>query len=74
MTVRKVVEVRTRPRRTSAGPPRPRRSHSPMLVDQPVDTTPAGSLRLADGTDYVVVAVELGNSGNVKRPETRWSS
>jgi hypothetical protein len=31
-----------------------------MLLDKPVDTTPAGSLRLADGTDYAVVAVELG--------------
>jgi hypothetical protein len=31
-----------------------------MLLDKPVDTTPAGSLRLADGTDYAVIAVELG--------------
>ncbi|MET9634151.1 cellulose binding domain-containing protein [Lentzea sp. NPDC006480] len=31
-----------------------------MLLDKPVDTTPAGSLRLADGTDYAVLAVELG--------------
>ena len=31
-----------------------------MLLDKPVDTTPAGSLRLSDGTDYAVLAVELG--------------
>lgn len=31
-----------------------------MLLDKPVDTTPAGSLRLMDGTDYAVIAVELG--------------
>jgi endonuclease YncB( thermonuclease family) len=31
-----------------------------MLLDKPVETTASGSLRLADSTDYAVVAVELG--------------
>ncbi|WP_158102638.1 cellulose binding domain-containing protein [Lentzea kentuckyensis] len=31
-----------------------------MLLDKPVDTTASGSLHLADGTDYAVLAVELG--------------
>ncbi|RAS66926.1 cellulose binding domain-containing protein [Lentzea atacamensis] len=31
-----------------------------MLLDKLVDPTPAGSLRLADGTDYALLAVELG--------------
>ncbi|KOV82823.1 cellulose binding domain-containing protein [Nocardia sp. NRRL S-836] len=31
-----------------------------MLLDKPVEPTATGSLRLADGTDYAVLAVELG--------------
>ncbi len=31
-----------------------------MLLEKPVEPTPEGSLRLADGTDYAVLAVELG--------------
>ena len=31
-----------------------------MLLDKPVESTPEGSLRLGDGTDYALLAVELG--------------
>jgi cellulase/cellobiase CelA1 len=31
-----------------------------MLLEKPVEPTSAGSLRLADGTDYALLAVELG--------------
>ncbi|WP_330277193.1 cellulose-binding domain-containing protein [Lentzea sp. NBC_00516] len=31
-----------------------------MLLEKPVEPTPEGSLRLADGTDYAMLAVELG--------------
>ncbi|KJK52176.1 hypothetical protein UK23_04395 [Lentzea aerocolonigenes] len=31
-----------------------------MLLEKSVEATPEGSLRLADGTDYAVLAVELG--------------
>ncbi|MEV6237586.1 cellulose-binding domain-containing protein [Lentzea sp. NPDC051838] len=31
-----------------------------MLLDKPVESTGTGSLRLADGTDYALLAVELG--------------
>jgi endonuclease YncB( thermonuclease family) len=31
-----------------------------MLLDKPVEPTVSGSLRLADGTDYAVLAVEMG--------------
>ncbi|MET8760055.1 cellulose-binding domain-containing protein [Lentzea sp. NPDC004782] len=35
-----------------------------MLLDKPVEPTASGSLRLADSTDYAVVAVELGMTRN----------
>jgi endonuclease YncB( thermonuclease family) len=31
-----------------------------MLLEKPVETTASGSLQLADGTDYAVLAVEMG--------------